>query len=153
MNRRSQLDLFQAEPQLDLLDRLFTRPVVVRYRTPGTALEWSNLNEWMDGADELRRRGISRCSTKTYAQQDVHWDALEPHALVWIRAADAATCTRLLGMVAVTGNLPWERMHRGWRGGTMWEWVHVEVKNRLWRLEREADRESMGLGHNARAFA
>jgi len=118
-------------------------------RTPGTNLDWATLQGWLDCVDALERR--HRCSRRAYDQEAAHWAAFAPYAKAWIAAADKATCERLLARIG-GNNRAWGRKCRGWRGGTQWEWVNVEVRNRLWRLEREADRATMGLGDNARAF-
>jgi hypothetical protein len=108
-----------------------------------------SLATWLNGTRYLRSLG--RSSSPIHSRCRRHWEAL---TLPMIRAADEDELDGLLWVLGRphTSSEPWGKPHRGARGGTQWEWVNVEARNRLARLQREADRDSMPCGDNARAF-
>jgi hypothetical protein len=118
--------------------------------TPGTRLEWHDLNSWMAAAKTLGGRRYRAPTKRAYAS---HWNALELElAIGWIRAGDGATVARLAAMLQASSGGPWHRPPRGDRAGK-WERLNMETKNRIWRLARQADQASIGIGHNARRAA
>lgn len=116
--------------------------------TPGTRIEWHDLETWIAGAGVIARRRQFCASTKEAYRN--HWQALElDRAIAWIRSGNEATVRRLGAMLQSDRDGPWHRPQRGQRAGK-WERLNMECKNRLWRLAREADHAELGLGHNSR---
>lgn len=100
-------------------------------------------------AEARRLRAICRASSPLYERRARHWSALSLGA---IRAGDRESIANLLSLLQDPDNRasPWGRPGRGHRGGTQWEWVNVEARNRIARLDQLADRESIPAGANWR---
>jgi hypothetical protein len=101
----------------------------------------------MATAHELDRR---RHSSKRKADIDAHWEALPDE---YIETAPIKTLAIFIEMLRAPNNIAWGTPNRGSRRNTKWERLNVAARNRHWRLLREEDRASMGLGHNSRANA
>jgi hypothetical protein len=87
-----------------------------------------------------------RASKRRYERIDAHWNSFSRD---WVR--QSRNREALLGVEPICQQLKL-KPHRGHRGGTKWEAVYVDIRNRLTQLEREADRESMGTGHNSNHY-
>lgn len=109
------------------------------YRTPGTRLSWSTLNEWISCALKIAARRPSR---SRYEAADAHWLALSDEVIKNAEQPELLSFTELINSI---GNLAWHKPHRGFRGGTKWEQINVEARNRLTRLKQTEDRNSIGL--------
>jgi hypothetical protein len=112
-------------------------------RTPGTRLEFASLAEWLTCAAAIEGR---RPSAGRYAAARAHFHAL-PDAMVETAEGDAVQA--FIDLLAGHGNLEWHKPSRGHRGGTRWEDLNVRARNRRSQLERAADAELMGMGHNS----
>lgn len=118
-------------------------------RTPGTRIEFHDLDTWIAAAKGIAARSRQFCAATKRAYL-AHWQALDTElAIAWIRAAPEPTVRRLADMLQAFDGGPWHRPPRGQRQGK-WERLNMETKNRLWRLAREADHAELGLGHNSR---
>lgn len=107
------------------------------------------LSAWIDRAWDLE--SDAKASAQLYARRDAHWGAITREM---IREGSSRQIERLLVLIGRwNASGPWQRPGRGGRGGSTWEWVNVEARNRLAQLEREADQASMGEGHNSRRSA
>jgi len=96
----------------------------------------TELDEWMDRALAIYAR---RASRHKYTATDDHWAALN---IGMVRRAERPELTRLLGFIHRWnwgGGIAWGKPGRGSRGGSHWEAVNVEARNRLFRLDRAAD--------------
>lgn len=112
-------------------------------RIPQTRLTFRDVATWCDAYESIRRR--RQFCAPTYRAYSNAWEALELEpAIGWIREAEAETCARLVAI------LRQRRPPRGERAGK-WERLNMEARNRLWRIAREQDLASIGLGHNSRA--
>jgi hypothetical protein len=106
------------------------------HQTPGTHLQWSNLNEWMDGLRTLFRRSTS---SKTFAQIKTHWEELS-HDLAkkWINAADQTTAQRFLNILQDrNSHMGGHGLHSLKGSDKKWELLNMAVKNRLAALRGE----------------
>jgi hypothetical protein len=112
-------------------------------RIPQTRLTFCDVATWCDAWQTIERR--RQFCAATHAAYRNAWQALplDP-AIGWIRAAEAETVTRLAVILRQV------RPPRGERAGK-WERLNMETKNRLWRIARDEDLASIGLGHNSRA--
>lgn len=126
---------------------------MIEIRTPGTRIRFADLAGWIAAAhDQMRRLHLVR-GRRGKDPMTSHWQALDLElAIGWIRSADDATLQQLLRLLQGDYG-PWHKPARGERGGTKWERLNMETKNRIWRLAREADQAELGLGHNSRNAA
>lgn len=112
--------------------------------TPGTRLEWANLGEWVDVAYGLHVPHRRACR-RTYEMQDAHWSALTDERV--LRSSEPELVRFLALLEGQDG--PWSKPRRGFRGGTQWERQRVHAFNRLWKIRRDADWDSIPTGHNS----
>ncbi len=98
-----------------------------------------NVEAWVTQSRVIEAR---RPSAGRYRAIARHWAAL---TIDMLREASRDELEALLR----SNMFGREKPSRGWRRGTHWEAVNVEARNRLARLAQAADRESIGIGHNA----
>jgi hypothetical protein len=108
--------------------------------TPGTRVEWSNVKEWLDRANEIGNRRSSAAQHKAAAE---HFEELARNIERIVKASeDLAELKRLdqyLNKVeTMLGVKPGAMPHRGARGGTTWEKVNEAVKGRISQIEAQA---------------
>lgn len=99
--------------------------------TPKTNLYWSSVNEWIDAAEEIHSRKISR---GRYEQEEAHWATLP---LNWLKVeSDVGALKRFVNLINQGGTAPaWSKAPRGARGGTKWETANQFARNRIAQLE------------------
>jgi hypothetical protein len=106
----------------------------LKHSTPGTrGIEWSNLREWIHGAQTIRAR---RNSAKTYEQEDAHWAELAKVGKDLIAAADADTLRTFRDFITTPSNAAWAPPTRGQRRGTTWEALNQAVTDRMAQAEK-----------------
>jgi len=114
--------------------------------TPGTALEWSSLKEWIDAARTLDRR---KSSAKRHADIRTHWVCLGRDA---VESAPIETLDEFIKLLHAPCNVAWGKPNRGDRRNTRWEDLNNRARNQRSKLIKAADRDSMEIGHNSSNF-
>jgi hypothetical protein len=113
------------------------------YKTPYSALRWSNLEEWVQAAKIIRQR---RCSYRTNEQRRCHVSAL-PQELIYICDC-RATLDEALHLLT-SGASGFGRPARGQRAEAVQTPLIVAARNRVAQLIRQEDMDSMPDGHNS----
>lgn len=115
-------------------------------RTPGSRLEWRDLQSWYEAAEHLARR---RPSTAKYRLIERHMQALP---VAFVAACDCkAMLENVLGLWK-EGPLGFRQPARGYRQHARQTVLIVAAKNRLHQIDRIADRANMPKGDNWRAM-
>ncbi len=114
----------------------------IQYQTPRSRLFWWNLAEWVETARILDDR---RASCLKNQQCVFHVRAL-PLKMVWDeRSLDTLQATLDL----LTGGSGFRQPPRGQRADAPHTLLISAIRNRMKKLERDLDRESIPDGHNS----
>ena len=123
-----------------MLDSGIQKPLI-QFRTRGSDLVWSNIEEWVTCAWRLHHRRPSRAR---HQQIHAHWHGL-PIGMVYTCHDDDA----LASVLTVAESLHCKPL-RGARGGSHWEAIHMAVSNRRKQLATLENSRTIGAGHNSR---
>lgn len=116
--------------------------MLLSYQTPLTRLVWWNLAEWVDAAHALEDR---RASSRKKQQRIVHVRAL-PLRMVW---EEGSLETLQAALDLLTGGSGFRQPPRGQRENAPHTLLICAIKNRMKKLERDLDRDSIPDGHNS----
>lgn len=104
------------------------------YRTPGSRLVWSTVNEWLRDASVL---AVRRISSQRHQQESAHLNTLAQHLDIIKQATD-----RELEVLRAYIGRQGYRPPQGMRAGTSWQAVLEAVNNELYvreQTEREIE--------------
>ena len=114
----------------------------ILYQTPRARLFWRTLAEWVDTAHLLEKRNASRLKN---TQCGLHVRAL-PLRIIW---EEGSLETLKAAHDLLTGFSGFRQPPRGQRADTPHTPLISAIRNRMKKLERDLDRDSIPDGHNS----